>query len=280
MSSDQSAVGLGLQEGEAPALATPVPSRTRLRRILRRLGAILVVLGVLGILYGAAVYFWHDPVTDLYARWKQHGLAQELDKSFAEFRATSAGSRVSTPSSAEAGSVDPAARAARVRSQEAATRRAAQRYFAQLELGQPVGRIDIPKLGIDPVFVNGTRWGADLSRGPGRYPETSLPGLGKVTAIAGHRTTFGAPFRHIDRLEAGDPITLELAYGTFHYRVVGHEIVDNDDWSIIDPRGYDELVLSACHPLYSASHRYVVFARLASVEGPDGQGYVVPKSAS
>ena len=85
-----------------------------------------------------------------------------------------------------------------------------------------------------------------------------------------YRTTFGAPFRHIDRLRPGDPITVELPYGTFTYVVTGHRIVDKDDWSILRERGYDSLVLSACHPLYSAAQRWVVFARLASAELPSG----------
>jgi sortase A len=127
------------------------------------------------------------------------------------------------------------------------------------------------------VFVHGTRWGADLTRGPGHYAQTSLPGLDRVTAIAGHRTTFGAPFRHIDRLEAGDLITLELPYGTFEYRVFSHEIVDDGDWSIIEPRGFDALVLSACHPLFSASQRWIVYARLIGVETPDGASYTVTR---
>lgn len=282
MSTDKSVIGLRLRTRSTREVAQPTASRPRLRRILRRVGTVLVVLGILGIAYGATIYFWRDPITDLYARWKQHGLAQQLDKSFAEFRAESPPADVANGTSngsatqTATGSLDPVAQAARLRAEEAATRRVAQRYFAQLKLGQPMGRIDIPKLDIDPVFVNGTRWGADLSKGPGRYPETSIPGLGKVTAIAGHRTTFGAPFRHIDSLKAGDDIILELAYGTFTYRVVGHEIVDNDDWSIIEPRGYDALVLSACHPLYSASERYIVYARLVQVERPNGASYRIP----
>ena len=59
-----------------------------------------------------------------------------------------------------------------------------------------------------------------------------------------------------------------MPYGTFTYRVLRHRIVDNGDWSIMRKVGFDELVLSACHPLYSASHRYVIFARLESVKLP------------
>jgi sortase A len=112
-------------------------------------------------------------------------------------------------------------------------------------------------LGVNVVFVHGTGWGADLSRGPGRYTETELPGLG---AIAGHRTTFGAWFGDIDSLKAGDSIVLRLPYATFHSRVYGHKIVPNGALRIIRDRGFESLVLSACHPLYSAAQRWIVYA--------------------
>jgi sortase A len=102
-----------------------------------------------------------------------------------------------------------------------------------------------------------------------------VPGLDKTTAIAGHRTTFGAPFRKIDRLRQGDAIALELPYGTFRYRVLSHKVVESNDWSIVQNRGFDQLVLSACHPLYSSSHRWVVFARLAQVTPSAGRSYVL-----
>lgn len=144
---------------------------------------------------------------------------------------------------------------------------AAHSFANQTKPGQPLGRIVIRRIHINQIFINGTST-SDLTAGPGRYSNTSFPGLGKVTAIAGHRTTFGAPFRHIDELASGNLIVLEMPYGTFTYRIFAHEIVRNTDWSIIRKRGFDTLVLSACHPLYSASHRWVVFARLASVAAP------------
>ncbi len=149
-----------------------------------------------------------------------------------------------------------------------AVRAVALRFSRQAHAGQPIGRIEIPRIGTSKVFVNGTDWGADLSRGPGRYPQSSWPGLGKVTAIAGHRTTFGAPFRRIDELTRGDRIQLRMPYGTLTYRVFAHEVVLSNDWGILHKRGFDTLVLSACHPLYSASHRWIVFARLVSVAAP------------
>jgi sortase A len=254
-------------------------------RVRRRLGTALIVLGVLALGYGAAVYFWKDPVTDLYARWKQHQLSGQLEESFEEYRLenglvaetsaaqTDAPAETVEPADAEQSGTYTADVGEQTRAREEEIRRAAARYYRSIEPGQALGRIVIPKLGIDPVFVNGTKWGRDLSRGPGRYPETKVPGLGELTAIAGHRTTFGAPFRHIDDLKRGDEIRVELPYGTFLYRVTGHEIVDDEDWSVIDPRGFDTLVLSACHPLYSAKQRWIVYAKLVKVDLPDGESY-------
>lgn len=262
-------------------------SGTTPRRWRRRLGTALIALGIVALLYGAAIYFWRDPVTDLYARWKQSQLAGQLAEEFAEFRAlpVDPGTELSLGTSpapqaeaqpvpvTEADFSGAESTAAAPSASEDDVRRLAIRYERSLAPGDAMGRLAIPKIGINPVFVNGTDWSADLSRGPGRYPETSIPGLGELTAVAGHRTTFGAPFRRIDRLKAGDEIVLELPYGTFVYQVVEHEIVDDEDWSIIEERPYETLVLSACHPLYSASQRWIVYARLDRVDLPDGSVY-------
>jgi len=66
----------------------------------------------------------------------------------------------------------------------------------------------------------------------------------------------------INDIRNGDWITLQMPYATFHYRVQYHQVVPNTDWKIIRPQGYERLVLSACHPLYSAAKRIVVFAKL------------------
>jgi sortase A len=128
--------------------------------------------------------------------------------------------------------------------------------------GSAFGRIVVPRLHLSMVVVEGTST-ADLRKGPGHYRLTSRPGGGGTVAIAGHRTTWLHPFRHIDKLCPGDEIRLQMPYGTFVYRVTGHRIVAANDWSIIRRRPWEQLVLSACHPLYSASHRWVVFAALA-----------------
>ena len=102
----------------------------------------------------------------------------------------------------------------------------------------------------------------DLRKGPGHYDNTPLPGERGTVAIAGHRTTYGAPFRTIDQLDRGDQITAEMPYGTFTYRVEKTRIVEPTEVSVYRKVGYDRLILSACHPLYSAAQRIVVFARL------------------
>jgi sortase A len=127
--------------------------------------------------------------------------------------------------------------------------------------GHAAGRIRIPSLDVEAVFLEGTDE-EELRKGPGHYPMTHWPGQGKVIAIAGHRTTYGAWFRHIDELDRGDRVILTMPYGRHVFRVAKTEIVDDADWSILRGKG-EFLVLSACHPLYSAAQRVVVTARAA-----------------
>jgi sortase A len=129
--------------------------------------------------------------------------------------------------------------------------------------GHPFAAMRIPRLGLDVVVVEGTA-ASELRKGPGHYRITGVPGKGRVVAVAGHRTTYGAWFRHIDALRKGDRIELDFRGFVYVYRVMGHRIVAANDWSIIRYRGFEKLVLSACHPVYSASHRWVVFARLVA----------------
>lgn len=240
----------------------------------RRLGIVLIVLGALLVAYAAAVVLWRDPATDLYARWQQHRLDGALAKEFVEYRAAAVSSGPGAP---KGDSLDRKQQVAVAADLQAAVAANALRFERRLKVGQPLGRIDIPKLDVDAVFVHGTRWAQDLSRGPGHYPETQLPGLGRTVAIAAHRTTFGAWFRHIDDLVRGNVIKLRLPYGTFRYLVFSHKVVDADDWSIIRNRGFDTLVLSACHPLYSAANRWVVFARLVRVKPLRGPAYTLTR---
>jgi sortase A len=144
----------------------------------------------------------------------------------------------------------------------ASVREQARAFRASLREGDAVGTIAVPRLHLRMVVVEGTA-AADLARGPGHYRITALPGAGGTVAIAGHRTTYLQPFRHLDRLHIGDRIYLTMPYGTFRYSVYARKIVGDHAWSILRRQPFEKLVLSACHPLYSASHRIVVFARLS-----------------
>jgi sortase A len=193
---------------------------------------LVTVTGVVVLVYAAIMVIAGDPLTAGYNAWQQRELEREL-------------AAVSLSPHAAAGGTAGAARA----------------FAAGLEPGDPVGRLRIPGIGLDQVVVHGTGR-SELAKGPGHYDQTPLPGVGRTAAIAGHRTTFGAPFRHLDALEPGDRIVLELPYASFRYVVVGDEIVAEDDWTILRERGFEALVLTACHPLYGSSHRWVVYARL------------------
>jgi sortase A len=133
--------------------------------------------------------------------------------------------------------------------------------------GRAIGEIEIPAIDKTAFIVQGTDSGS-LRKGPGHYPETPLPGKPGTTAIAGHRTTHGAPFREVDKLKRGNRIVLSMPYGTFTYEVQRTQIVGPNATWILRDVGYQRLVLSACHPLYSAAERIVVFARLEKRTAP------------
>ncbi len=134
-------------------------------------------------------------------------------------------------------------------------------------IGDPVGIIVIPRIGLDQVIVEGV--GADqLAVGPGHYPGTALPGQPGNAAIAGHRTTHGAPFNGLAEMQPGDPIEIATLQGHFTYRVTGSEVVSPDDGAVLDPTSVSQLTLTTCTPKYSAARRLIVVARLVTPTAP------------
>ena len=125
--------------------------------------------------------------------------------------------------------------------------------------GEAMGRIAIPRIGLNVVVVDGTS-GRDLARGPGFYRGDYLPGEGRLVYVAGHRTIFGAPFSHLEKLRRGELIVLAMPYGRFTYRVTGHRIVPATALWVLRSGGHEQLILQTCHPRFSASHRYLVYA--------------------
>jgi sortase A len=216
-----------------------------MRRPLRILGTVLIVAGSLTLVWALVVWQWQDPFTALYTKWKQHQLASQYEKRVQTFAGTVSGTSLAAERSSIA--------------------REAKAYRADSKRGQAIGRLRVPRMGLNMVLVNGTDHDT-LKKGPGRDLRTFMPGEDRLVYIAGHRTTYLAPFSHIDRMKRGDPVTIEVPYGTFIYRVTHHRIVEATDLSVLRSPRYDVVELQACHPRFFASHRYIVYARLARVE--------------
>jgi sortase A len=128
------------------------------------------------------------------------------------------------------------------------------------------------------VVVDGTDHDS-LTKGPGLDRRTYMPGEGQLIYIAGHRTTYLAPFAHIERMRSGDLVSLEVPYATFRYRVYTHRIVAADDLAVLRSSGHEIVELQACHPRFFASHRYIVYARLVRIE-PRGAPAFRPPAGS
>ena len=215
-------------------------------RVLRALSSVLIAAGVLLLLDAGLTLVWQEPLSALYARIHQDRLAGQLprlrDLTELQLRAL--------------------ARLRTERRRIAFLARAEQR---RVGTGGALGRISIRRMGIDFVVVQGADPG-DLRQGPGHYLGTPLPGLRGTVAIAGHRTTYLAPFRHLDALKPGDQIVLKMPYAVFTYAVQYRRIVVPTALWVTHNVGYERLVLSACNPLYSAAQRIIVFARLQSIQ--------------
>jgi sortase A len=214
--------------------------------MMRALSVLLMLAGVLALLDAGVTLVWQEPLSALYAKFEQDHL-----------RGTLRGIEDARPSVLES------LRLVRL-SEEHRVAFLARELQRRAAPGSPVGSIHIPRIGADFVVVKGTGL-SELEKGPGVYPETRFPGLGGTTAIAGHRTTWLAPFRHIDELRRGDRIRLDMPYAHFVYTVTGHRVVEEGDVRAATAQvGYSRLVLSACTPLFSAAKRILVYARLST----------------
>jgi sortase A len=133
--------------------------------------------------------------------------------------------------------------------------------------GEAGGRLEIPDIGVDWIFVEGIGVD-DLRQGPGHFPATPFPGQAGNASLAGHRTTYGAPFNRIDELEPGDEIAVTTLQGRFTYTVSEQRIVRPDQVEVLRNFGDNRLTLIACHPKYSARQRIVVVAQLTGAPAP------------
>jgi sortase A len=230
-----------------------------MRRRVHLLGTLLAVAGVLTLVWALLVWQWQDPFTALYTTWKQHQLASQYDKRARSFTTTISGPTVA----AERKSIA----------------REAKQYRLSSKRGQVIGRLRVPRMGMNMLLVNGTDHDT-LKKGPGRDGRTFMPGENRLIYIAGHRTTYLAPFSHIDRLRSGDRVTIEVPYGTFIYAVTRHRIVKSTDLSVLRSPRHELVELQACHPRFFASHRYIAYAQLLRVKPRGAKPYVLTAQAS
>ena len=213
------------------------------RAVVRSLAAIAITSGVLLIADAAATVAWQEPISALQAWRSQQALDRDLELL-----------------------LPPLQEGPSPRLQDTLPVRASAKGFSRsVRRGKAIGRIELPTLDRSYAIVEGTDTGS-LRRGPGHYPETPVPGEGGTVGIAGHRTTYGAPFRPIDKLRRGDRVVVRMPYGRFAYEVERTRIVKPDAVWVTRKVGYERLVLTACHPLYSAAQRIVVFARLVETQ--------------
>lgn len=239
----------------SPAVNRRTRSRRGWRAWLARAGRLLIALGVLMLLF-VAYQLWG---TGLYTARAQDELASEFRDQLQQAGAAAATTTTSLPPSTTT-PLAPTTTATLPASP------APQVPLAVAE-GAPVGRMVIPAIGLDWITVHGVSV-EDLKKGPGHYPGTPLPGQAGNAAIAGHRTTYGAPFYRINELEPGDEISVTTIQGQFRYVVTGQEIVEPSRVDVLNDFGDNRLTLTSCHPRYSARQRIIVTAALAGTPAP------------
>jgi len=209
------------------------------RRVIRIISSVLIIAGGLLLLDAGLTVAWQEPVSAVYGHINQNKLNGQLKK-------IEAAPLPVVEQKALKALPDP--------TRKIAFLARSQRRHAKD--GEAIGKIQIPRIGANYVVVNGTD-AADLRKGPGLYEQTPFPGAGGTTAIAGHRTTYAAPFRKVNQLKKGNRVIVTMPYGRFTYTVERLQIVPPTALWVISRVSYDRLVLSACHPLYSAAKRII-----------------------
>jgi sortase A len=204
------------------------------RRIIAAIGRTLIAAGVLMLLF-VAYQLWG---TNLSEASSQDALRQQLARQLPHPTSTTRPSPTATTTTS---TVPP----------------------LEAVPGDALGRIQIPKIGVDKIVVEGVGE-EDLKKGPGHYPGTPLPGEHGNAAIAGHRTTYGAPFYNLNELSAGDSIYITTGQGRFQYSVTGSQVVAPTDVAVVGATADNRLTLTTCNPRFSAAQRLVITAALVT----------------
>ena len=237
----------------SPGAAAGGPPRRRRdwRWYVGGLGRILIALGLL-VLGFVAYQLWGTAI--------QHDRAQtDLKKQFAAQLGTVPPSTTAAPTTVAPSVAPTSAPPTTVAPTTAVPTTTPPRpTFAD---GDAVAQLQIPKIGVDEIVVAGVGVD-DLKKGPGHYPQTPLPGEAGNAAVAGHRTTYGAPFFDIDNLKPGDDVVATTYAGRFVYKVTGTQIVPPSNVTVLADTPDDRLTLTSCDPKYSAKNRIIVSAVL------------------
>jgi sortase A len=218
-----------------------------MRRAIRDFSSVLILTGLLLLIDGGVTLLWQEPVTAAIALVKRSDVSHQ----YLSYRTAPL-----THTQSEA--------VKQIHTSKQRISYLARTNLARIKTGDAIGQIEIPKIGHTYNIIQGDQTG-QLEDGPGHYPSTAMPGMGQTVGIAGHRTTYLAPFRFINELHSGDRIYVTMPYGKFTYVVQKQQIVQPTAVWVVNNVGYDRLVLSACNPIYSASQRIIVFAKLHSV---------------
>ncbi len=212
----------------------------------RTLGTLVALLGALLLADAVLALTWREPVTAVLGDRAAAQLPARLEATTARLDRQLTG------------------RIGAVAAPQARMALAARALAEQAAPGDALGRIAIARIDARFTVVQGTA-AADLRAGPGHYPSTALPGEHGTVGLAGHRTTYLQPFRRLDELRSGDRVVVAMPYGRFTYVVTGSRIVAPSKVAVLAAAaGPERLVLTACHPLFSAAQRLVVTARLTS----------------
>jgi sortase A len=217
----------------------------QVRTVLRGLGKTCIAAGVLILLF-VAFQLWGTGIAEARSQ-------RALKRQFAA---------ITTSTTAPPSTAAPASTVA-----PASTTTSTLPALPPPPTGTAVAIIKIPRISVNAAVVEGVGVD-DLKKGPGHYPKTPLPGQAGNAAIAGHRTTYGAPFYRLNELKPGDDIFVSTRDGTFDYKVTSSHDVSPSDVAVLDPTTDNRLTLTTCTPRFTASKRLVVVSRLVGPVDP------------
>jgi len=241
------------------------PARPRRRRTLLVASWVMFAAGGLLLLEAGITVAWQEPFSAFYSARAQGRLEDKLERLEDSERARENAEKRRLLAAEKRAERPGKRRISRKRKSEARLTSLADSFSRRVGEGKPLGEISIPKIGMKQVMVQGTK-PTTLRQGPGHYTGTTLPGQDGTVGIAGHRSTYSAPFKKLNELKKGNEVFVKLPYGLFTYRIEGTKIISPDNIGAFRRAGYNRLMMTACHPIFSDRQRIIAFGRLEKIE--------------